>query len=78
MSARIKVQSRLNLGSFRNCKLSDDIETRCKLDLCFGDGSVQLADGSGPNSASWPKDWPKDKLVDADFARMLKEWRRDN
>jgi uncharacterized protein YjbI with pentapeptide repeats len=64
--------------AFRNCQLTSNIESRCSLNYCFGDGSVVLADGSGPSSASWPKHWPRDKLVDADFVRQLKEWRQDN
>jgi hypothetical protein len=64
--------------AFRNCQLTSNIESRCLLMYCFGDGSVLLADGSGPSSASWPEHWPKDKLVDADFDRQLKEWRQNN
>jgi uncharacterized protein YjbI with pentapeptide repeats len=63
--------------AFRNCRLNAGIESRCVLDHCFGDGTVLLADGSGPSSARWPEHWPKDKLVDADFERQLKEWRQN-
>ena len=58
--------------AFRNCYLSNEIESRCSLDFCFGDGSVLLADGSG---SSWPEHWPQNKLSDADFKRKLQEWR---
>jgi uncharacterized protein YjbI with pentapeptide repeats len=64
--------------AFRNCQLNNDIVSRCALDHCFGDGTVILADGSGPSSAKWPQHWPKDKLIDADFMRQLKEWRQNN
>jgi len=61
--------------AFRNCQLMENIQTRCALDLCFGDGSVTLADGAGPESTSWPSGWPKGKLSDAEYARKLQEWR---
>ncbi|WP_439563329.1 hypothetical protein, partial [Roseinatronobacter sp.] len=61
---------------FRNCQLTADVEKRCTLELCFGDGSVTLADGSGPDSRTWPAHWPKAKLGDTEFNKLLEEWRR--
>ncbi|MDD7970560.1 pentapeptide repeat-containing protein [Roseinatronobacter alkalisoli] len=62
--------------AFRNCHLTAEIEDRCTLELCFGDGSVTLADGSGPDGSNWPAHWPKAKLGDIEFNNLLEEWRR--
>jgi uncharacterized protein YjbI with pentapeptide repeats len=61
--------------AFRNCHLTESIVSRCTLDLCFGDGTVKLPDGLGPESPLWPSTWPKEVLSDADYESMLKEWR---
>lgn len=57
--------------AFRNCQLTGEIINRCSLDMCFGDGSVALPDGT----KDWPKHWPTSRLSDADFTNHLENWR---
>nr|WP_296430870.1 pentapeptide repeat-containing protein [Roseovarius sp. BRH_c41] len=61
--------------AFRNCHLTESIVSRCTLDLCFGDGTVKLPDGSGPENPMWPSTWPKVILSDIEYESTLREWR---
>jgi len=42
----------------------------------FGDGSVTLPGGHGPEHESWPEHWPKFDLG-RDFANQLHTWQAD-
>jgi hypothetical protein len=61
--------------AFRNCHLTENLEKRCALELCFADGSVTLSDGSGPDSPRWPDNWPKAVLSDFEYRDALRKWR---
>lgn len=61
--------------AFRNCELTEDVQSRCGLENCFGDGSVLLADGRGPEDEGWPESWPRKKLSDHEYLEQLTVWR---
>ncbi|WP_306152330.1 pentapeptide repeat-containing protein [Roseovarius sp. MMSF_3281] len=43
----------------------------------FGDASVTLPSGQGPNDESWPAHWPKSILDDDQFQTEWRKWQAD-
>jgi uncharacterized protein YjbI with pentapeptide repeats len=48
-----------------------------KVKSMFGDASVILPGGVGPDSPDWPAHWPKWKLVGEDFWTEWRKWQAD-
>ena len=47
------------------------------LEGMFGDGSVTLPGGRGPDGGDWPGHWPRHKLDPAEFYEEWRKWRDD-
>ncbi|MGC1428610.1 MAG: hypothetical protein WA822_08465, partial [Albidovulum sp.] len=43
----------------------------------FGDASVTLPGGKGPDDEGWPEHWPKEELDDEEFHERWQVWQEN-
>ena len=64
--------ARFSYAGLRGVDFSKTSITQEQLESAFGDASVTLPDGKGPNDPEWPEHWSKEKL---DYEEFETKWR---
>ena len=64
--------ARFSYAGLRGVDFSKTSITQEQLESAFGDASVTLPDGKGPNDLEWPEHWSKEKL---DYEEFETKWR---
>jgi uncharacterized protein YjbI with pentapeptide repeats len=64
--------ARFSYAGLRGVDFSKTSISQEQLESAFGDASVTLPDGKGPNDPEWPEHWSKEKL---DYEEFETKWR---
>ena len=64
--------ARFSYAALSETDFSETTITHKQLNEAFGDTSVILPDGKGPNDLEWPEHWSKEKL---DYEEFETKWR---
>ena len=64
-------------AAVRDVNFTEIAQIRPHLEGMFGDGSVTLPGGHGPELESWPKHWPRFALDDEQFDEEWRKWLDD-
>ena len=70
--------ARFSYAALRVVDFSETSITQEQLETAFGDASVTLPDGKGPDDPEWPDHWSKEELDWNEFDTQWRKFQSDN